>query len=568
MDSSVVITIVVIAAVAWLAFLGASALRSRGPEEVPSNLAPGESDDVMETKRLERTQQAAVLLSAFLAIGLPLYYLGETNRQDGFVAQFDEESVTRGEHLVEEFECYSCHGPDGTGGQAPFVEKRTGASVNWTAPPINNVFYRYDRDAVRYWITYGRGNSPMPAWGLAGGGPMNEAQVEDVLNYLEVHQVPQAVSANNVENGIGDALDELQGAEAAIDTAILNQRQVIAELNRSEELAPIAADIAERAGAALDNAGEGIDTDGDGLSDTAEETLSQITAEAAAAFSLPGLEPIALDPENPETTAGVTDADLVAGVIEALTDLSADRAPVVATHLASIQAALDAGGDDTDGDGIPDEAEAQIPAQLDAARDAVIPIEIRVVEFDPANDASVGGDPDMTTATRVVSGLESLALNLDVQANNLQALVDPAQNALANLLDAKERKAWEFDFQGVADNVFGGDVELAERVVGLYQSNCARCHTSGYSAGIAFAQEAGSGGFGPALWDGRPAVQFLTEENLVEFLTVGAEANAPYGVNGFGNGQMPGFGTTLSTDDLTNLARWLRAGDLTGMEGN
>ncbi len=182
MDSSVVITLVVIAAVAWLAFLGVSALRSRGPEEVPSNLAPGESDDVMETRRLERSQQAAVLLSAFLAIGLPLYYLGETNRQEGFVEQFSEESITRGEHLVEEFDCYGCHGPEGVGGQAPYVEKRTGASVNWLAPSLNDVFYRYDRDAVRYWITYGRGNSPMPAWGLEGGGPMNEAQVEDVLN--------------------------------------------------------------------------------------------------------------------------------------------------------------------------------------------------------------------------------------------------------------------------------------------------------------------------------------------------------------------------------------------------
>jgi hypothetical protein len=31
---------------------------------------------------------------------------------------------------------------------------------------------------------------------------------------------------------------------------------------------------------------------------------------------------------------------------------------------------------------------------------------------------------------------------------------------------------------------------------------------------------------------------------------------------------MPGFGATLSTEDLSNLARWLRAGNLTGMGGN
>ncbi|HVR33951.1 MAG TPA: c-type cytochrome [Acidimicrobiia bacterium] len=567
MDSSVVITIVVIAAVAWLAFLGVSALRSRGPEAVPSNLAPGESDDVMETKRLERTQQAAVLLSAFLAIGLPLYYLGETNRQLGFVDQFDAESVTRGEHLVEEFACYSCHGPDGTGGQAGYVEKRSGATVNWYAPPLNNVFYRYDRDAVRYWITHGRGNSPMPAWGLAGGGPMNEAQVEDVINYLVTQQVPQAVSANNVEVEIDFALEALTAAEASLDASILDQRQIIADLRRSPELAPIAVDLSRRARAILASASEGIDTDGDGLSDTAEEALSQISAEAAAAFSLPGLDALELDPENPATD-GTPDADRVAAVIDALTELGADRAPTVMVQLEAIQAALDAGGDDTDGDGIPDAAEALIVSQIDAARAAVLPSEIRVVSLDPTNEASVGGDPDMTTATRVVSGLQSLALNLEVQANNLESLLGPAEQALENLQEAKERRAWEFDFQGIADHAFDGDVATAERVVGVYQSNCARCHTSGYSAGVGFAQEPGSGGFGPALWDGRPAVQFLTEEALVDFLITGAEVNVPYGVNGFGSGRMPGFGTTLSTEDLTNLARWLRAGNLNGMGAN
>jgi mono/diheme cytochrome c family protein len=567
MDSSVVVTIVVIAAVAWLAFLGVSALRSRGPEEVPTNLAPGESDDVMETKRLERAQQAAVLLSAFLAVGLPLYYLGETSRQVGFVEQFDEESVTRGEHLVEEFACFTCHGPDGVGGVARYVEKRTGATVRWTAPPLNNVFFRYDRDAVTYWVTFGRGNSPMPAWGLEGGGAMNEAQVQDVVNYLEAIQVPQAVSANTVELNIASALDDLEGVEAAIDTAILEQRQVIAELGRSTELAPIAADIAKRAEAALDAAGEGIDTDGDGVSDNAEQTLSQITAEAAAAFTLPGLEPVELDSANPATD-GTPDGDRVAAVVEGLTELSADRAPIVATQLASIQALLEAGGDDGDGDGVPDTAEAQIPGQLDAARDAVLPLETRAVVLDPANEASVGGDPDLATATRAVSGLSSLALNLDVQRNNLEDLLGPAEDALARLLDAKERAAWEFDLEAIADNVFGGDVDKARRVVGVFQSNCARCHTSGYSAGVAFAQEAGSGGLGPALWDGRPAIQFLSEEDLVDFLIVGAEANVPYGVNGFGTGRMPGFGTTLSSDDLADLARWLRAGNLTGLGGN
>ena len=44
--------------------------------------------------------------------------------------------------------------------------------------------------------------------------------------------------------------------------------------------------------------------------------------------------------------------------------------------------------------------------------------------------------------------------------------------------------------------------------------------------GVPFTQEAGSGGFGPALWDGRPNIQFLSAEDLIEFITEGSVAQA------------------------------------------
>ena len=66
------------------------------------------------------------------------------------------------------------------------------------------------------------------------------------------------------------------------------------------------------------------------------------------------------------------------------------------------------------------------------------------------------------------------------------------------------------------------------------------------------------------MWEARPAVQFLSDQDLVDFLIVGAQPNQPYGVNGFGNGRMPAFGAILSIDDLELLAKWLRNGDLTG----
>ena len=111
MSSSLVITLAVVGGVAWLAFLGVSALRSRGKEEIAPNISGGRTDEELETRRLERTQLGAVIFAGFLAVSLPLYFLGEGARQEGFVEQFSEESVARGEHLVEEFACFSCHGP-------------------------------------------------------------------------------------------------------------------------------------------------------------------------------------------------------------------------------------------------------------------------------------------------------------------------------------------------------------------------------------------------------------------------------------------------------------------------
>ncbi len=564
MSSSIVITIGVIGAVAWLAFLGVAALRSRGKEEIPPNLAPGMTDDVLETNRLERAQVGAVLLSAFLAVGLPLYYLTESNRQESFVDQFHEESVERGEHLVEEFACYGCHGPGGAGGVAPYVEKRSGVSVSWAAPPLNDIFYRYGREEVRYWIAYGRGNSPMPPWGVVGGGPMNDQQIEDIINYLETQQIPQIDAVQNVDDIVTSELQRLEGAEAAVAAAVLRQRQVIADLERAPELAPIAQDLAIRARAALTTASQGLDTDGDGLSDAAETLINDITQEAKAAFLLPGLVELSLDPANPATN-GSPDREAAEAALAGLRGLVASsRAPALEPFAEAIAESLENSGPDGDGDGVADEEEPRIGAQMTAAIGEILPSLLRVTALDPTNTSSQGGESDLETASQAVSGLESIALGLQISTDNFDKLIGPARDSLSRLQAAGAAKAWEFDFESIAARTFGGDVESAQRVVGIFNGYCARCHTAGYSAGVPYQLEAGSGGFAPALRQGRPAVQFLDQESLVAFLTLGAEANKPYGVNGFGNGQMPGFGKQLSVEDLELLARWLLSGDLTG----
>jgi mono/diheme cytochrome c family protein len=64
-------------------------------------------------------------------------------------------------------------------------------AVNWYAPALNTVLYRFDEDEVKYILTYGRPGSPMSAWGLQGGGPMNDQQIQTLIEYIKTIQIPR-----------------------------------------------------------------------------------------------------------------------------------------------------------------------------------------------------------------------------------------------------------------------------------------------------------------------------------------------------------------------------------------
>jgi mono/diheme cytochrome c family protein len=205
------------------------------------------------------------------------------------------------------------------------------------------------------------------------------------------------------------------------------------------------------------------------------------------------------------------------------------------------------------------------------ANTKTIPPEITSIVLDPTNPESVAGQSDGTTADRFVGSLESLATQLSVTLTNQDKLLTQEGGGLAYLEQASVDQLWEIDVAGVAA-AMQTDEASAERAAALFNANCARCHTAGFSAGVAFTEEVGSGGFGPALWDGRPVVQFgdaaenPEDDLLISFLVRGSEEQLPYGLNGFGSGRMPAFGAILSLEDIDLLARYLRGGNLNGME--
>jgi mono/diheme cytochrome c family protein len=566
--ADIITVLAVVAGIIWLGLMLVSALRNRGGvEEVAPNLKPGIDDQQLETRRLEKGQKAAVAFSAFLAISLPLYFLGENSRQEGFVQEFSGASITRGEHLVAEFGCFNCHGPLGSGGSANYVEPRSGVTVTWAAPSLDDVFYRFDEDEVNYWITFGRANTPMPAWGLAGGGPMNENQVQDLVNYLRTIQIPQQQVVDEAVGVIQEQTARLAGADATVQATVIEQAQVVAEIDQAPANFAVIEPLSEQATEALANAGEGIDTDADGLSDSAELELSEISAEAVGHYVL--FEPVQLDPATP-------DAERVDEGV-ALLEAGVETDPILQVYIDRVAAAVETDeisdeSPDTDGDGISDAGESAITGLFAEASEITVPEDLTVINLDPANPESVSGVPDLDTASNMVGGLETVTINLRVTVENEPRIRAQQEAGLEFLLQAQQDQSWAVDIAGVAESM-GASEDEAQRAVSLFNGYCARCHTAGFSAGVPFTLESGSGGFGPALWDGRPTVQFgeapedpEEPDLLIDFITTGSEAQQGYGLNGMGSGRMPGFGAILDAADIELLASYLRGGNLDGME--
>jgi hypothetical protein len=91
--------------------------------------------------------------------------------------------------------------------------------------------------------------------------------------------------------------------------------------------------------------------------------------------------------------------------------------------------------------------------------------------------------------------------------------------------------------------------------------SCARCHTKGESFryGPYEPEDAnldpyvgfppGTGAYGFSLTSGVIPRQFLSIEDLIEFLTEGSEYGILYGQRGMGSGRMPGYGDNPDDDD-------------------
>ena len=178
--------------------------------ELAANRKPYYDDETLEGPRLTRVLGIGVVLLVVITVALPLYWILEPSRQAGAQDAKEEQFIDWGAGLFAPtadggFNCAGCHGGmAATGGVAEYnlTDSTTGEvrAVNWAAPALDTVLYRFDEDEVRFILVYGRPFSPMSPWGVEGGGPMNDQQIETLISYLRSIQIERDDCAEGEED--------------------------------------------------------------------------------------------------------------------------------------------------------------------------------------------------------------------------------------------------------------------------------------------------------------------------------------------------------------------------------
>ncbi len=220
-------TIFIVLTLGLLAYAIVNIVRSGKAEvgselEVAANRKPYYSDEQLEGPKLDRTLTLALLMLAVISIGLPFYWVLEPGRQSGAATDFDAKFIKEGSLMVQPtgsnlnaLNCFGCHGPNGVGGVADYNLTEPDGTikvVKWKAPSLDTVLLRYSREEVTFILVYGRPFSPMPAWGLTGGGPLNDQQIQNLIDYLESIQLTPEQAQQKARDALAKAMQEKDDA--------------------------------------------------------------------------------------------------------------------------------------------------------------------------------------------------------------------------------------------------------------------------------------------------------------------------------------------------------------------
>lgn len=194
--------------------------------DIPLAKRPYHSDEELEGPAMERSMSWGVALAAFAALFLMLYALAEPARINDKKDEFYRGDLAQGRQLFAE-NCASCHGTNADGGFAAHPDPEVEAS--WPVPALNNIMARYEdseivtdvEEFMTETIKQGRAGTPMPAWGTAYKGPLNDQQIASIVDYVLSIQTgevpkpdPQAFAGMSGEEIFADNCARCHGQEA------------------------------------------------------------------------------------------------------------------------------------------------------------------------------------------------------------------------------------------------------------------------------------------------------------------------------------------------------------------
>jgi mono/diheme cytochrome c family protein len=176
------------------AVIGMRRRKEPGPD-IPPGMQPGPSDADLEKPLLERLLASGMLLVVFMSIWVPVVWLQEPKQNQKDTNQMFAESVARGHDLVnlntsEEnptgYGCVRCHGTNLHGG----FNMYNGNLV--TVPNLQTVCggAKYGHGLITgiqdivTTIAQGRAGTDMVSWSVRYAGPMDDQQINDIIDYI------------------------------------------------------------------------------------------------------------------------------------------------------------------------------------------------------------------------------------------------------------------------------------------------------------------------------------------------------------------------------------------------
>jgi len=158
---------------------------------------------------LEKQILAALALALVLAAAVAVYRGTEPGHQDDVAANVDQKTLERGA-LVYVENCASCHGAYGEG-----TSSTEGPPVRGTQLTLNDVRRAIAQGTRAFPDTY-------HVYGRAGGGPLNDPQVEDLSFFImnwdaavlgEVRGAPALAATELTDSGLDPAEMEMKAGE-------------------------------------------------------------------------------------------------------------------------------------------------------------------------------------------------------------------------------------------------------------------------------------------------------------------------------------------------------------------